>query len=189
MQEEIDSKEMLRQLLHIFFGSVFIASVVLFGMSATLYFLIAIFLIGAVISFLIMKGSNVPIFSQIVETIGRGSEKELPGQGALFFFLGAIILMALFNEQHIVVGALIVSVYGDGFSTIIGKTFGRKKLPNNKTLEGSMAGIIVSALLLGLLFPPHAAIATAVIGMLAELLPIDDNLTIPVVSAVVLKFF
>lgn len=188
MQEKIDKAEILRQLLHILFGSAFIAMVAFFGVNPTLNVLVACFAAGAIISLLIKNGKKVPFFSKFVKVAGRGAETSFPGQGALTFFLGAIILMGLFSEQKIVLGALIVLVYGDGFSTLAGKSFGKTRLPNNKTLEGSAAGVIVSAALLANFFTLPVAIITAIVGMLAELLPIDDNLTIPIASAAALTF-
>ena len=188
MQEKIDAKEFFRQIVHIVFGTIFVALTVFFGIGFTLQMLILFFIFGAIISFLIMKKKKIPFFSEIVGIAGRGNEKELPGQGALLFFLGAIITMALFSRTEIVIGALIVLVYGDGFATVVGKSFGKTKLLNSKTLEGTLAGIISSAILLSLFFPLNVSIITAVIGMLAEFLPIDDNLTIPIISGFTISF-
>jgi len=110
----------------------------------------------------------------------------LPGKGALMFFLGAILLMLLFKNPLIVVGALCVAIYGDAGSTIIGIRFGKHQLVNKKTLEGSLGGVLVSLIFLTWLFEWPIALLTAIIGMSAELLPVDDNFTIPIASATIL---
>ena len=75
-------------------------------------------------------------------------------------------------------------------ATIIGEQYG-KPILSNKSLEGSVA-CLVSCLLVGVLMTrispaitPQTALAGAVTATIVELLPIpvDDNLTIPVISA------
>ena len=53
-------------------------------------------------------------------------------------------------------------------------------------MEGTVGGIIVATIPLLLLFPIHISLITATLGMLAELLPIDDNIGIPHIAATVL---
>ena len=92
-------------------------------------------------------------------------------------FLGGSLVLA---------GAAIVLGIGDGASTLAGKAFGKTKIVGEKTLEGTIAGIGASALALLALFSPQAAIAGAVVGMLAEYFPINDNYTIPIAAAAAL---
>jgi dolichol kinase len=179
-------QELLRQFVHFLFGSAFIALVVLAGVNQSLFVLVGMTLLGLVVSFLIRQGLRVPLLHNIMQIVERNYEKTLPGKGAFMFFLGAIVLMFFFKEQAVVVGALCVAVYGDAASTIFGIKFGKHKLTGKKTLEGTLGGILVSLLFLGVLFEWWVALIAAGVGMLAELLPIDDNLTIPIVTAVVL---
>ena len=53
-------------------------------------------------------------------------------------------------------------------------------------MEGTVGGIVVATIPLLLLFPIHVSLITATLGMLAELLPIDDNIGIPHIAAAVL---
>ncbi len=179
-------QEARRQSIHYFFGSLFIALVAVQGVWFTLQLLIAVFLIGLVFSCLIKKGLKIPILFQVVQRVERSYEQHLPGKGALLFFLGAIVLMALFQRQLVVVGALCAAVYGDAASTIVGLRFGRHRIAGKKTLEGTLGGILVSVIFLGVLFEWWIALAAAAAGMAAELLPFDDNFTIPIASAAVL---
>jgi len=75
----------------------------------------------------------------------------------------------------------------DSITTIAGVRFGKTRIYNHKSLEGTLAGIAVTTAALCLLVPPMAALATAAVTGLAELLsPVDDNLVIPVVACLVL---
>jgi dolichol kinase len=184
----IRSDEVIRKIIHVAFGTMFIILITLFGRTPVLYFLIACFVLGAIISYFLLKRASIPFFSSFVAQVERHYEKTLPGQGALVFFLATIILLIIFPQEIIVLGALFVSVYGDGFSSLVGKAFGKVSLPNKMTLEGSAAGIAVSAFFLSALFPLHISLITAVVAMGAEFLPIDDNFTIPLVAGLVLSF-
>ena len=76
-------------------------------------------------------------------------------------------------------------VFGDSISTVVGKTLGKTKIWH-KTLEGSIAGIIISFIYLTILFSPSIALIAATIGMAMEYLPIEDNYTIPIATGFVL---
>ncbi|MDD5162943.1 MAG: hypothetical protein PHD95_01925 [Candidatus ainarchaeum sp.] len=178
--------EMRRQFIHLLFGSIFIALLVLLGSEATFEILLACLLAGITISLAIKHGIKIPVFSKIVEKVEREHEKEWPGQGAIFFFLAAIIILFFFRNPLIAIGALCALIFGDSASTIIGIKFGKHRLAGKRTLEGTIAGILASLPFLAVLFPLPIAIATVIIAMLAELLPINDNFTIPIAAAITL---
>ena len=172
--------ELRRQFIHFLFGSFFIAFIALYGIELTFPVIAIAFAFGLMASYAIKKGARIPILWQIVQKVERDYERHLPGKGALLFFLGAIITILLFLQQRIVLGALCVAVYGDAASTVFGLKFGKHKIAGKKTLEGTIGGILASAAFLLFLFQWPVAMAAAVIGMLAELLPFDDNFTIPI---------
>lgn len=179
--------EIRRQFIHFLFGSAFIALLITQGTQTTLIALCAIFIIGLVTAHAIKKGLKIPVLTSIVKRVERDYEKHLPGKGAVLFFAGAIVTIAMFQRQEIILGALIVAIYGDAASTVIGTMFGKHKIAGEKTLEGTIGGIAASLLFLLPLYPIHIA-AAATIGMLAELLPIDDNFTIPITTGIILHF-
>ncbi|MFH1256839.1 MAG: hypothetical protein V1494_06130 [Candidatus Diapherotrites archaeon] len=179
-------RETKRKLFHAVLGTIFLLAAAFIERQLLLLAVAAIFLTGIIISWFVKRGANIPAINFFVQKFGREKEKHFPGYGALYFLLGFFLLVFLFPGQEIVFGALLVSVYGDTISTIAGKAIGRIKTVAPYTLEGTIAGIIVSAALLAQLFPLSAAIIVAVIGMLAEYLPVDDNLMIPLVCAAAL---
>ena len=70
---------------------------------------------------------------------------------------------------------------------LAGVRFGRTRIYNHKSLEGTLAGVAVTAAALCLLIPPLAALVTVAVTAVAELVsPVDDNLVIPVVACLAL---
>ncbi len=88
--------EIRRQFIHFLFGSIIIAIIALQGTRISLLAISIAFLAGLVLSYAIKKGVRIPLICNVVDCVERHYEKELPGKGALFFFLGAIITIVLF---------------------------------------------------------------------------------------------
>ncbi|GAB4307896.1 MAG: SEC59/DGK1/VTE5 family protein [Methanobacteriaceae archaeon] len=153
--------------------------------------IILIFLCGLIVFFgelifIIDKKIYVPFFSTILRRCRRSADEK----GYIYFFIGVTIALILFNfNMNIANATIIILVFGDAASTLIGKRFGKIKLPYHKykTLEGSLAFLIVG--FLGALFqvPLTPAFFGALSGTIAEAYsPLDDNLVIPVVSGLVI---
>jgi len=179
-------REIERQLFHLLVGTAFVLIVHFLGVQTTFYFSLALLAGGAVLAWLSMRGVELPFIHVALQVSERGHEKRIPGFGAFKFVSAVSLLTFLFSEPRVVLGALLVLAYGDSFSTWVGKNFGKIKTPGNRTLEGSVAGILASFLILLPFFDPFTALVTALLGMLAEYLPFDDNYTIPLVSAAIL---
>jgi phytol kinase len=82
---------------------------------------------------------------------------------------------------NVVVPALVVLSVLDSVTTLAGLRYGRHRIFNGKSWEGTLAGIAaaIPALLLFLTVP--GSVAAAVTAGLIELFsPVDDNLLIPV---------
>ena len=78
------------------------------------------------------------------------------------------------------VPAIVALAVLDGIATIVGLRYGKHRIFNGKSWEGTGAGIAAAFLVLLLVVPPAQALAIAVIAGLIELLaPVDDNLLIP----------
>ncbi|MDO8537488.1 MAG: hypothetical protein Q7S21_01250 [archaeon] len=180
-------QEIFRQTLHLLFGSITILILLNYGVLASLLFTALGLFFVAIISFWISQGKKLPFIQLVLEQVERKNEKHFPGKGAITLFIGEILThIIFFYNPTIILGALIVLVFGDFMSTLAGKLIGKHKLIRNKTLEGSTAGFAVSFIYLSLIFQIPTAFLTAFIGMLAELLPFEDNITIPIISGLVL---
>ena len=114
--------------------------------------------------------------------------------GIIFTTAGSFAAMLIARGDPVIVAAAILQLaLGDSASALVGKAWGRVKLFGGaKSLEGSLAGFAVgfaAALACGV--RPGAAFLAALAGSLAELLPttpwFNDNLSIPIASAAVLR--
>ncbi len=114
------------------------------------------------------------------------------------WYATALSLLALTDLQTACVCAVITLGFGDPAAALVGRRFGRHKLVNNRSLEGTITFAVVSMLILFAVFSTlHASlgwtniiavsIASAVAGAIAELFSrrLDDNFTIPLVSGLV----
>jgi dolichol kinase len=113
------------------------------------------------------------------------------------FYLASCLFSVLVFPQYIQVIAILHLVFGDPFSSFFGVLFGRDKLFPNKSLQGTLGGLLVCALATGFFLkvigvPSEVFLLLTLIGgfsgAIAELLPlnIDDNFAIPVVSGLIM---
>ncbi len=110
-------------------------------------------------------------------------EKEKRNLHALTFaFLAAVIALTVYSFQ-IALAALSMSIFSDGIAAIIGIKFGKHRIWNGKSIEGSIASLIVN-LLIGYfilkawyLFIPMALVATLTELMISHM---DDNFVVPI---------
>ncbi len=112
--------------------------------------------------------------------------------GASYMFVGSLVSVTVFTREVAVLAISFLAV-GDVLATLIGTRFGRIKL-FKKNLEGILA-CLVGCLIVGFtwryigLGVSSWAIVTGIIGAaVAESLPrpVDDNLTIPLISGLVM---
>ncbi|MEM5804438.1 MAG: SEC59/DGK1/VTE5 family protein [Candidatus Aenigmatarchaeota archaeon] len=114
---------------------------------------------------------------------------EVPLGGLVTFSLGVVVVSALF-PAGIVVPAIIVLAAGDSVSTVIGKVWGDNPLFYNrkKSWEGSGAFFFVALAVLLFFVNPMKAVAIAALVSVVEGMPgIDDNITVPLATALLLS--
>ena len=113
------------------------------------------------------------------------------------WFTSALALLSLTGSPVIVTAALAVLGVGDPVAALVGKRFGRHKIINNRSLEGSLAFLAAGAVValgallmffgdtLGLGAMVLVALSASGAGAVAELLSrrVDDNLSIPLAAA------
>ena len=127
-------------------------------------------------------------------------------------YIVAIELCVLLFPVHISAMCIGIMAFGDGFSTIIGRNFGKHRhwIDPNKTIEGSI-GFFIAALLYALTvlsvispigeiqYIVKIALFGTISGMLIEILPfektrdhqrlvsrviLDDNFFVPIVASI-----
>jgi dolichol kinase len=185
-------KEIFRKSFHLLFGIIFLALIFFLGTQVSFWIITTCFLIGLIISLLHKSKIKIPLFEKIIFSVEREHEKHLPGKAALFFFLATMILLYFFpNNKEIILIALAVQIFADTAAAIIGKKFGKhiivSKNHYTKTLEGTLACFVVALIILFIFFPIEIALFCAIVATIIEFAPINDNLTIPIVLAIVLK--
>lgn len=185
--------ELRRQTFHAVFG--LILTFLLKWDIIPTHFVLVIALVGLILSFLSLR-FPVPIISYFLQRFER---KRLlhtfPGRGAFFFVFSAWLVLVLFDFQ-VALAAILILALLDSTAHLVGKYWGRIPNPLNprKHLEGFFAGVCAG--LFGALF--FVPIVPALVGVLAggfiEIFElqiahhkIDDNLTVPLVSALAMS--
>lgn len=175
------NREILRQIIHA--SGIFIVVLGIFLKPQALILICIVLVIFAETIFKLDKYRSIPIFSTILSRCKRRDDER----GFLYFFAGIILTLIIFGfNTAIAYSAIIMLLLGDAASTIIGRKYGTHKLPFKtlKSFEGSLAFFIVGFAGSLIFLPALPAFFGSVSGMLTEAYsPIDDNLTVPIVSA------
>jgi len=136
-----------------------------------------------------VRGVNIPILSSITWSAANKTELYEFAISPIHFALGIAISLLIFPEpiRYVAIATLTL---GDGCAHIFGMKFGRTRLPFNKgkNLEGTIFGFLFAFLGAMIFVDPVRALIAAAVGMLVEGLPspINDNLTMPLASGLVL---
>ncbi|MCZ6676295.1 MAG: SEC59/DGK1/VTE5 family protein [Candidatus Poribacteria bacterium] len=128
-------------------------------------------------------------FVQTFSLVLRARERKGGFTGTTYYFIASFLCILIF-DQTLAIVCLCFLTLGDLFAALIGKRWGRIKPFSDKSLEGSLACFIVCALIALLMkFHPVVAITGAAVATLIELIPmkLDDNLTMPLISGVVMQ--
>ncbi len=190
----LSKREFGRQALHIIIGLLIIVTYYLNYLSSLAVFLMII--IGGLASVL-SKRVNLPFFTFFLNHFERDEHKKtFPGRGMIYFFVGILLVMRLF-EKDIALAAMIILTLGDSVSHLVGERFGRIKNVFNghskKLFEGTLAGIIAGFIGAVIFVPVPEAFLGSAAAMFAEVIEIDlnkksldDNLIIPLVAGTVM---
>lgn len=142
--------------------------------------------------FPIIKQYSLVIFGKLMR---REELKSLSGNS---FYIFGLFLIVLFFPKPIVLLSLLFLAIGDPVAAIIGTLYGHHRILKKKSLEGTLANFLVVSLVVwpvGYFYfnlPTNLCLRVSLLGgvvsAIAELLPfpIDDNFTIPVLSAILL---
>ncbi len=136
-----------------------------------------------------VRGINIPILSAVTWKAVNKTELYEFATAPIHFALGIAISLIVFPESIRYV-AITVLTLGDSGAHIFGMKFGKTKLPFNKgkNIEGTLFGILLAFLGAIIFIEPYRALIAAVVGMLAEGIPcpLNDNLTVPLATGLVL---
>ncbi len=110
--------------------------------------------------------------------------------GVSYLLGGSALAMILFAKPIAVVSLFFIAL-GDPIAAMVGKRFGRIRMPNGKSVEGSVAMFVV-CLLVGFSLAPSLSapviIAGGAMATMSEFFAgkIDDNLIAPVFSGAIM---
>lgn len=140
---------------------------------------------------------QVNTLNKIWNYLRRKSEENKIG-GEVFFLIGAIMVLAIFDIR-IAVAGILMATFGDLTAALVGSKFGKTPFGNlkQKTWEGALSQLFINILVGALVFlflfePSHKLIWIVFISMALTATAIetitnkiDDNLLIPIVSCFV----
>ena len=170
-------RETVRQLIHLVFGLAIAVLVYFVDRGIVIAFMAGGLLVGVFLVDLILRGYHIPVISPLVQYGDRCD--PLPGKGAFFLAVSALACIILFPVP-VVVPALVALSVLDSVTTLAGTRFGRHRIHNGKSWEGTLSGIAVTVIaLLPFLTLPGAFVTAVVTGIIELFSPVDDNLVIP----------
>lgn len=135
--------------------------------------------------------------TNLIKSMERSGNGNL---GTVYFPISLLILViftfGVINRPEIGAVGILVLGYGDGLAAVVGKAYGKRKLVNNKSLEGSLtmlfaSFVVVLAILLvagvSLVSTLIAAVVVSILSTLIELYTPKglDNLTVPLFSSLI----
>lgn len=150
-------------------------------------------LLYTVAEILRLNGVAFPVIFNITEASIRGSEKRRFLHAPVALLLGAALSLLIF-PLAIASAVILIEAFADTAATLIGKAFGRHRIPYNvnKSIEGSCGALIVGFLCAYIFLPFTPALAAGIVATVIESLPlkhiIDDNLTVPLGTGLMLQF-
>jgi phosphoserine phosphatase SerB len=161
-----------------FLGNTIVASLIL-----------AIAVLYAISEVARVRGINIPILSSITWKSANKTELYQFATAPIHFAVGIALSLLIFPVPIGYV-AITTLTLGDGGAHIFGMKFGRTRIPFNKgkNIEGTLFGFLCAFLGSMIFVDPVRALIAAAVAMLVESLPspINDNLTMPLASGLVL---
>lgn len=122
-------------------------------------------------------------------------DSELHKLAGTTYLLTGVLIVAFIFPRDLLILTLLFLAFADPIASYFGIKFGKDKIFGHKSLQGSLAAFVVCAVLTAIYLYSRlllldrlivVSLLGGLIGALAELIPIgklDDNLTLPILSA------
>lgn len=177
--------ELFRKSIHIMVGAVPLLAAMDLHLTRSL--LICGILVFAYAEKVRLSGGTLPLITGITKLASRKRDMNKMVMGPLTLAFGALFTLIFFREPTASVGIFALA-FGDGLSSVVGKIFGKVKLPftGGKTLEGTLT---VFSVMIPIVLAAGGSWTTAIIvgtvAALLEALPVEDmdNLILPLGTA------
>jgi len=184
-----------RKLYRIFMGSI-VPFLYLITKSVFFPLIVCSFFLTLLLSLEYERWKNPGIWDYILKKYGR-IFKTPPGKltGDTYFMIATFIILIFFIKD-IAIPSIFFLVFCDAGSGIIGSKFGKIKIFSGKSLEGFLGGVIFNLFISLIIFkfielPIYILLIGTFTSSIIEILPLkmDDNLTVGLLTAVVMELF
>jgi diacylglycerol kinase (CTP) len=127
-------------------------------------------------------------------------QQELKGIAGTTYLLSGVLVIFLLFSKPIVSLSILFLAFADPIASYVGIRYGKDKILGGKTIQGFLAAYVVCALITFVFLNAFdmqmsrqlvVALLAGFVGALAELVPVaklDDNFTMPILSAIGLSF-
>lgn len=183
-------KELFRKSIHL--CTAFIPFLLSKFYYLTLILLSVVLVLYIVSELLRMRGKQIPLFSSITMAAARKRDENRFVLGPVTLCGGVLLTALFFTPVPAKIGIYALAL-GDGLASLVGKIWGKKKIPftGGKSYAGSFAcfaAVLLSAFLCT--FDVKIGFTVALCGMMIELLPLRDfdNVLIPVLLAALCRY-
>jgi phytol kinase len=184
----LSRNEVVREVIHAS-GFIWVLASLIFGILPVAFLLLLITIVYGSSEIAKIERRRTPIVSSISLNAATPSERYEFATTPIYLGLGVVLALLLFPAPISYASVAVVSL-GDSVASIAGKVFGKTPILYNrsKNLEGSIAGFAAAFLGATIFLKPLSACAAAVVGMLAESLPlpVNDNLSTPLITGTLL---
>ncbi|MCJ7622164.1 MAG: phosphatidate cytidylyltransferase [Anaerolineaceae bacterium] len=197
------STRLSRKIIHIGTGPIFVLCWLLFDSADSARFLAALVPLGITIQFGLV-GTGIIKDQAAVDAMSRTGDPREILKGPLYYGIVFVVLTLIFwNETPTGIVALMIMCGGDGLADIIGKKYGRAKLPwsRRKSFAGSFGvfagGIILTILIFSIYISaakfqgPLTRYGPAILGIafvstMVESIPVRDidNISVPLIAVI-----
>ena len=135
-------------------------------------------------------------YSFLFDRVTRNIEKQKNNiTGATYYLLGCLLTIYFFKDVSIIISSLLIMSISDSLAALIGTSYGCTEIYKGKTLEGSFSFLLSTIIILSIFsvnLNLYAVVFISIIITFVELFSFDrinDNLTIPLCSAILLQYF
>ena len=191
MENKISIKnEFLRKIIHLSNSGIAFMLLVWSQMTVIYFVIILTIIILGVDLFRIYNNKVALFYYKILGNVTRDFERKKL-TGASYVMLASLITLLLF-DKYICIASLLIMSYSDTSAALIGRVYGKTKI-YEKTLEGSLAFFVTSLLIILCIVPKIdflfalIAIIVATLVELFSVFKIDDNLSVPIIAAVIMS--
>lgn len=120
---------------------------------------------------------------------------EIKGAAGTTYLIAGVTFIAIFFPKSIVGLSLLFLAFADPLASYVGIRYGKDKILGNKSIQGFLTAFAICFLLTFIFLTSYelmlsrrlvVSLLCGMVGALAELIPIaklDDNLTMPIMSA------